>query len=163
MPAVTIQMAAAEATLHGEQWVPAALERVFAFFSDPHNLERLTPPFLRFRVLEVSTPAIGPGTEIRYRLRLHGLPLTWISRIEAWQPPHGFTDVQIRGPFRLWQHRHEFAAEDGGTRLRDIVRYRVPGARLWRAGLLCWVNGDLRRIFAYRQRAIARLFGSDVR
>jgi ligand-binding SRPBCC domain-containing protein len=144
--------------LCGEQWVPRPQQEVFAFFSDPSNLERITPPFLRFRVLAVSTPVLQEGTEIRYRLRLHGLPIAWTSRITEWHPPHGFTDVQIRGPYRLWRHRHEFVMEHHGTRLLDTVDYQVPFAQLLRALALTWVERDLEQIFTYRQQVIERLF-----
>jgi ligand-binding SRPBCC domain-containing protein len=131
---------------------------VFRFFADATNLEQLTPPFLRFRVRSMSTPTIQRGTEISYRLYLHGWPISWTSRIEAWDPPYGFTDVQIRGPFRLWHHDHEFTSEQGGTRLRDAVLYRAPFARLQRILRLSWVERDLEGIFRYRQQVIRRLF-----
>ena len=145
-------------TLQCAQWVPRPLEEVFSFFADAANLERITPPFLRFHVRAMSTPAIQHGTEISYRLRLHGLPIAWTSRIEEWEPPYRFTDVQIRGPFRLWHHHHEFASEPWGTCLRDTVHYRAPFAWIQRILRLSWVDRDLERIFRYRQQIIERLF-----
>ena len=146
-------------TLHCEQWVPQPRDEVFAFFADAYNLERITPPFLRFYVRSISTTTIQHGTEITYRLRLHRLPISWTSRIEVWEPPHRVTDVQIRGPFDLWHHQHEFAAVDHGTSIQDTVRYRAPCAWLRRFRLLSWVDRDLERIFTYRQQVIEQLFG----
>lgn len=159
MQAVTIVSELGHTTLRCEQWVSKPLDEVFTFFADAHNLERITPPFLRFSVRSMTTPAIQQGTKITYRLRLHGLPISWTSRVEEWEPPNGFTDVQIRGPFRLWRHRHEFIAERQGTRVRDTVHYRVPCARLLHILRLPWVDRDLEQIFRYRQQIIANLFG----
>ena len=155
---VSIMLEGEYTRLQCEQWVPRPLEEVFAFFADATNLERITPPFLRFHVRSMSTPTIQCGTEISYRLHLHGLPISWTSRIEDWEPPYRFTDVQIHGPFRLWHHDHEFISEQGGTCLRDTVHYRAPFARLQRILRLSWVERDLEQIFHYRQQVIERLF-----
>jgi uncharacterized protein len=162
MEPVSIICEAEHTTLRCEQWVPRPLEDVFAFFADAYNLERITPTFLRFSVRSMSTPAIQRGTEIAYRLRLHGLPVSWLSRIEAWEPPYGFTDVQVQGPFRLWHHQHEFTPQQRGTRIRDTVRYRAPCLWLQRTPVLAWVDRDLEQIFRYRQQIIARLFGDEM-
>ncbi len=95
------------------------------------------------------------GALIDYRLRLRGLPIRWQSEISDWDPPHRFVDEQRRGPYQLWHHTHEFAEVDGGTAVRDIVRYRVPGGVL--ADVL-FVRRDLRKIFGYRQEKLAALF-----
>lgn len=158
IPTVSILSKTEHTTLYCEQWVPRPLEEVFAFFADAANLERITPPFLRFHVRSMSTPALQPGTEITYRLRLHGLPVSWMSRIEEWEPPYRFTDVQIRGPFRLWHHRHEFTPEQQGTRIRDTVHYRAPCAWLQRTLRLSWIDKDLEQIFSYRQQIVQNLF-----
>ena len=113
------------------QWVPTAPDETFAFFADAWNLERITPPFLRFRIITPAPVAMGVGTLIDYRLRLRGIPVRWQTEITAWDPPRSFTDVQVRGPYRKWVHRHDFVAESGGTRVDDTVRYAVPGARWW--------------------------------
>jgi len=97
---------------------------------------------------------MGQGTRIDYRLRLHGVPLRWESRIEEWHPGRGFVDRQLRGPYRLWRHRHSFAARDGGTVVRDEVDYALPLGRLGELAHPLFVRRDLERIFAYRQRAV---------
>jgi len=159
MQAVSILPAGAHTTLRCEQWVPKPLGEVFAFFADAHNLEQITPPFLRFSVRSMTTPTVRQGTEITYRLRLHQLPISWTSRIEVWEPPYRFTDVQIRGPFRLWHHQHDFTPEHNGTSIRDTVHYRAPCAWLQHIPFLSWVDNDLQRIFTYRQQIIECLFG----
>jgi ligand-binding SRPBCC domain-containing protein len=134
-------------------WVSTPRAAVFPFFADPANLQRLTPPWLHFRVL-TSAPAVHEGLEITYRISLHGLPMRWVSQIQTFDPPRAFVDRQIRGPYRTWIHTHRFFDERGGTRLTDDVEFEIPFA--WLAG--AWVARDLRRIFAYRHEALLRHF-----
>lgn len=145
--------------LRCSQWVPAGIEDVFRFFSDPGNLERITPAFLHFRVRRVSSARIEEGTLLIYTLRLHGVPVLWRTRIEEWTPPHRFVDLQRFGPYALWHHTHTFEPEADGTRMRDVVRYRLHCTPLQSTPLLSWVHRDVRAIFEFRQRTIAGIFG----
>lgn len=144
--------------LEFEQWVPRPPAEVFPFFCDPRNLPKLTPDFLRFRILGVSTPDVRPGTLIDYRLSLHGIPVRWQSRIDVWEPDGRFVDSQTRGPYKSWRHTHEFEPHEGGTLLRDRIRYEMPfGA----AGALVAggrVAADVQTIFAFRRRKIDEIF-----
>ena len=110
--------------------VAAPLDDVFAFFADAFNLEAITPPWLNFRVLTAPPIDMREETLIDYKLRLHGLPIRWRTRIEVWEPPLRFVDRQLRGPYRLWRHEHTFVAEGDETLVRDQVDYRVPGGSL---------------------------------
>lgn len=141
-----------------EQWVGRPAEEVFAFFADAHNLERITPDFVHFRIVSVSTPQLHAGTTINYRLSLHGVPLRWQSRITEWDPPRRFVDVQTRGPYRLWEHTHELAPYDGGTVVRDRVRYALPFGAAGDLIASRLVARDVRAIFDFRRESIARLF-----
>jgi uncharacterized protein len=141
------------------QWVPRSLEEVFSFFSDAKNLEVITPPWVQFRILNMSTPQIEQGTLLDYRIKVKGVPMKWRTRIENWNPPHGFVDTQLIGPYSIWHHTHSFAEKNGGTEMKDRVLYRVP---LGRAGdlLLGWqIRKDVEAIFAYRQKTIDEMFG----
>ena len=138
------------------QWVPTPLDETFAFFADAWNLERITPPFLRFRIVTPAPIRMRVGTLIDYRLRLRGIPVRWRTEITAWDPPHGFTDEQLRGPYRKWVHRHDFRPEDGGTRFDDTVVYAVAGGTLVDRLI---VRPDVTRIFEYRRKVIGRLLG----
>jgi len=137
-------------------WLPASRDAVFRFFADARNLERLTPPWLHFRILTPGTIEIRTGTRIDYRIRLHGIPLRWQSMISGWDPPRQFVDEQISGPYRRWVHTHTFAEERGGTRVNDAVEFEVLAS--WATGWL--VMRDLRKIFAYRQETLGRIFGN---
>jgi ligand-binding SRPBCC domain-containing protein len=132
---------------------------VFSFFARAQNLEQITPPWLRFEVRATEPAQIGEGTRIDYRLRLHGLPVRWTSRIEEWDPGHSFVDRQLRGPYRLWHHRHTFAADGDGTIVGDEVHYALPLGRLGELAHALFVKRDLERIFDYRHAAVARRLG----
>jgi ligand-binding SRPBCC domain-containing protein len=137
-----------------ELWLPRPRDEVFQFFSDAANLEALTPPWLHFQILTPSV-VLRPGVRIDYRLRLYGVPLRWQSEITRWEPPDMFVDEQRRGPYRRWVHTHTFVDERGGTRVRDTVEFEAPFG--WLSGWL--VMRDVRRIFAFRTRALAQRFG----
>jgi ligand-binding SRPBCC domain-containing protein len=140
--------------LHAATVVAATLEETFAFFSDAANLERLTPPWLNFRIVTPQPIAMHEGAEISYRIVLYGMPIPWTSRIDVWEPGVRFVDRQIRGPYRWWHHEHRFEATANGTRVIDQVEY-VPRAA-WLTG---WkVRTDVERIFAYRGDALKTLF-----
>ncbi len=142
-----------------EQWVPRPPSEVFAFFCEPRNLEQLTPDFLRFRVLGSSTATLQAGTRIDYRLSLHGIPVRWQSRIDVWEPPHRFVDVQTRGPYATWRHTHTFVPHHGGTVMRDEIRYEVPLGAVGDFIAGARVARDVQEIFAFRRRKVAELFG----
>lgn len=129
-------------------------EELFPFFADPANLEAITPPSLKFRILACSTDRIQEGTEIDYVLRIRGFPVRWRTLITAWNPPHGFDDIQLRGPYRHWHHEHRFREEDGVTVATDHVTYSMFGGSLANRFL---VRPDLERIFDYRTEQLVRL------
>lgn len=141
-----------------QQILPTSRSAVFAFFADAANLEAITPPWLRFRILTPLPIEMRAGAEIRYRLTLHGLPVRWLTRITLWHPNECFVDEQIRGPYRLWHHTHTFERTRDGTRVRDTVRYALGLGPLGRLAHRTFVRRDVERIFAYRARAVARQF-----
>lgn len=132
---------------------------MFAFFSDAANLERLTPPFLGFTILTPQPIEMRSGTVIDYRIRLSGLPMTWRTLIEDYEPGVRFVDVQLRGPYRTWRHTHTFRDAEGGTEIGDRVAYELPLGPLGRLAHAVFVKRQLRAIFAYRAQVMADMFG----
>jgi ligand-binding SRPBCC domain-containing protein len=148
--------------LRRSQDVSRPRDEVFGFFSDAKNLEQITPDFLRFHILSADAHApVFEGMLIDYQLRLGGVPLRWQSRIESFDPPRGFVDVQTRGPYRSWRHVHAFEEILGGTRIVDEVDYELPLALLGSLAHALFVRRTLQRIFDYREATVRRLFGLE--
>jgi ligand-binding SRPBCC domain-containing protein len=143
--------------LEREQVVARPLDEVFRFFSMAANLERLTPPWLRFSVVTPEPIEMRSGTLIDYRLRVRGVPIRWRSRIEEWHENAKFVDRQLRGPYRLWHHTHEFESDGDRTLVRDRVDYALPFGPLGEVAHRVVVARDLRRIFDYRREVVGRL------
>jgi len=143
--------------LHRELWVPHPLPVVFNFFSRAENLEQITPPWMRFRILTPPPIVMKPGAIIAYALRVRGIPFRWLTEIERWNPPHEFIDVQSRGPYKLWRHEHRFLARNGGTLIADTVEYALPFGLLGRLVHRLQVARDLCRIFDYRAQQVQTL------
>ena len=144
--------------LEREQLLPHPVDRVFPFFAEARNLERITPPLLGFEVAGDEPIEMRAGAIIQYRLRLHGLPVDWLTRIDEWEPGVRFVDQQLAGPYRLWHHTHTFEQRGGSTLMRDTVRYALP---MWPLGELAMplVRRDLRRIFDFRRDSVGALLG----
>lgn len=140
--------------------LPGTIPDVFAFFRDPRNLEAITPPWLGFRITSGGDHPVREGSRFRYRLRLHGIPLAWESRIAEYVENSHFADEQVAGPYSHWYHRHSFRAVAGGVEMTDVVEYRLPLGPVGR--LVHWliVRRQLAGIFDYRARAIVNRFST---
>ena len=143
--------------LSARTWLPASPDTVFHFFSDPSNLEKLTPGWMKFRILTPLPIEMHNGTTISYRLRVHGFHISWKSEIRDWSPPFEFVDTQLNGPYRYWHHRHCFCESNGGTMVSDEIDYCPLGGRIVDR---LFVRRDLRRIFTFRTARLSELFSS---
>jgi ligand-binding SRPBCC domain-containing protein len=147
--------------LERQQWLEASRDGVFRFFAQAENLERITPPWLHFRIQTPQPIEMQVGTRIDYRIRLAGLPLRWRTHITAWEPGSRFVDTQERGPYRLWEHLHEFEVRGNGVLMTDRVRYALPFAPLDRIAHGVAVRAALAAIFDYRFRRVREIFAAD--
>ncbi len=136
--------------------VNAPLDKAFAFFADASNLARLTPPKLNFHMRTPAPVVMRRGTLLEYSLKVRGVPMRWKSLISDWQPGARFTDYQLRGPYALWRHEHEFVEDSGGTLVRDRVAYSLPFAPLGDIALPL-VRRDVEKIFEFRRAQVGRL------
>jgi ligand-binding SRPBCC domain-containing protein len=141
-----------------QQLIDRPIEDVFDFFASAVNLQEVTPDALDFKFLDPPPEGLQIGTRVRYRLRISGIPVTWVTRITEWDPPHGFADLQEQGPYRLWRHRHSFREIDRvRTLMTDEVEYKVPLGFLGELVRVLYVDAQLKQVFDFRERAFAAL------
>lgn len=139
-------------------WVGRSRPDVWALFDDPANLARLTPPSFRLR-LATGPATMTAGAVLDYRFRWLGIPIRWLAYVREYDPPYRFLDVQLRGPYARWEHRHRFLEEDGGTVIEDRVVYRLPFGGLGRLAHAVFVGRQLQALWSYRTRRLAELLG----
>jgi ligand-binding SRPBCC domain-containing protein len=149
--------------LHQEQYIPTTIEKAWKFFSLASNLDRITPPGLKFKTLtELTGNSLYDGMKIRYKLTpLMNITVTWETGIAAVREPHTFTDKQLKGPYVLWEHTHNFFPAEGGVKMVDEVRYALPLGWLGRLAHWITVRKKLDDIFAFRRAAIINIFGES--
>jgi ligand-binding SRPBCC domain-containing protein len=138
------------------QTLPIAPAKAFTYFADEKKFQRLTPPWLGFKVLKKSTPRLRAGTQLDYLMLFRGVPMHWQSRITEWEPPHRFSYVQLKGPYSFFKHEHFFAGaagKPGQTRMTDRVTFELPGM-IRHPFVEHLVKADIRRVFEYRRDTI---------
>ena len=144
--------------IHRSQFIDKPRDVVFSFFSKPENLESITPPYLHFKILNTLPVPMGKGQIINYKLKIRGISIKWNSLIKSYCPPFSFIDEQIKGPYSMWHHSHEFIEEKNGTRIVDNVKYKIPFGFIGKLINYFWVAKDLEKIFNYRQGKVNELF-----
>lgn len=146
--------------LKQEITIAAPVDEVWAFFSDPYNLEKISPGYMDFRIVQCPDgKELYDGMQIEYRVKpVLGIPLKWITLISNVVPGSSFTDVQATGPYALWEHTHTFEAAANGTRMFDQVIYALPLGILGQFAHGLFVQKQLKDIFLYRQGRIKELF-----
>jgi ligand-binding SRPBCC domain-containing protein len=147
-------------SLDQTQQIEAPLEEVFAFFSDPGNLARITPSWLSFRIHGAAPSALGEGSRIEYRIRWGLFRLRWVTRITRWRPSSEFQDTQEKGPYRTWLHTHRFSRRGSAVIMEDRVDYELPFGVFGRIAHRLRVRAQLEEIFDYRRKAIEQIFGA---
>ena len=161
--------------LQFEHWIPLPLEQVFQFFEDPKNLPQIMPVWMQVKLEQLaivlpSAPAgvnaAGAGSRLVASFRaVPFLPFRIRSeaRITSFSANEYFEDVQGRGPFQSWHHRHEFAPETRngipGTRVRDQVEYAIGFEPMGKFLNALFIAPQIRRTFAYRRQAVERVLG----
>jgi len=137
--------------LRSQITVESNLSDTFDFFANAENLNLITPAWLKFTIVSDTPIKMAFGTQIDYRLKIHGFPVKWRSEISLWEPPYRFVDTQIKGPYLMWSHMHTLdISSNGHTIVNDYVKYKVPFGMLTNR---LFVARDLRTIFRYRNDA----------
>ena len=155
----------ADHILERRLWLPRPRPEVFEFFADPASLSRVQPAWARPRWIAPPPLRLDAGAVLDFRVP--ALPVAWRVMIREWDAPYRFVDVQLRGPFARWEHRHRFVEgpRDGGaggapgTWIEDRVTYRLPGAALGQIAHALGAGRRVRALFDYRDRRLRELFG----
>lgn len=150
-----------EEVYSSEQYLPWSPEKIFPFFADATNLKRITPESVDFEIISGGTGALQKGSEMIYRVKVHGMKVKWKSVIEEWRPPHLFVDFQSEGPYHFWRHTHEFRPFAGGTLMVDRVRYVLPMGMLGNLLGGAMVRNELENIFQFRRHALIKILEND--
>lgn len=147
-------------TLEKEILVKAPRQQVWDFFSKPHNLVRITPAYMNFRIVDCpDTPEIYTGMLIEYRVSpVLRMPLKWVTEIKAVDAGSRFMDTQRSGPYALWEHTHTFSETPAGTLMHDKVDYALPMGPLGTLAHGLFVRRQLEALFTYREQRIRELF-----
>ncbi len=146
--------------LYREQQLQCDIDTAWSFFCNPHNLSQITPGDMGFTVLtEMKEGPIYPGMEINYTVSpLFGIPLKWRTRITSVDHQKSFTDFQERGPYKLWNHYHEFIPNENGVLMKDTVDYALPFGILGRIAHALLVKKKLEKIFDFRYNVLDEMF-----
>lgn len=147
-------------TLLRTQIIHTTLDEAWKFFSNPHNLARITPPSLDFRTLTEVPDEIYSGLMIRYRVRpLFSIPMEWLTEITHVVPRQMFVDEQRSGPYRIWHHEHHFRdLGDGRIEMLDRVTYQLPFGWLGNLAHPILVAPQVKKIFDHRIKAVDEIF-----
>lgn len=146
--------------LYREQQLNCSIETAWAFFSSPHNLSEITPESMNFVVLSpFQDEPIFKGMEIDYKVSpLLGIPMKWKTIISQVEDYKSFTDFQKKGPYKYWNHFHEFISNDHGVLMKDTVDYELPFGILGRITHSLFIKEKLKSIFDFRYRVLDDLF-----
>lgn len=142
------------------QLIPAQLDTVWDFFSDPKNLKIITPPYMKFEILTPVPDEMEAGLIIIYTVRpLWNIPMRWVAEITHIEPKKFFVDEQRFGPYKFWHHRHTFTPVEKGVLMSDLVYYALPIPLI--DGLVNrWIIAPrLKEIFEFRRNKIIEIFG----
>ena len=144
--------------LERKQLLPITLDEAWAFFSDPANLARITPPAMAFRMTSQPQDSTYAGQIISYTIRpLFGIAMDWVTEITHVDRPFFFVDEQRFGPYRFWHHQHRFTRVDGGVEMHDLVHYLLPHMQFTLLANRLIVAPRLRKIFDFRCQALQEI------
>jgi ligand-binding SRPBCC domain-containing protein len=143
-----------------EQFLPIDILQAWSFFSDAKNLSVITPPELDFKILtDLDNEEIYEGMLIDYTVKpLLGIPVRWQTEIIKIDKPEVFTDRQLKGPYKTWEHTHTFSEKDNGVIMKDQVKYQLPFGIIGRIANSLLVRKKIENIFNYRREVLKKIF-----
>lgn len=145
---------------NAEQFLPISIQKAWDFFSSAKNLAIITPPEMQFNILTKFDDAeIYEGMLIEYKLKpLLGIPVYWKTEICKVDKPYLFTDKELKGPYKIWEHTHTFIEKENGVLMKDQVKYELPFGILGQIAHTLLVRKKIENIFKYREKVLKKLF-----
>jgi ligand-binding SRPBCC domain-containing protein len=143
------------------QKIPVSLDKAWDFFSNPANLQAITPDGMGFKTISKHHGDIMyAGQIIEYTVKpILGIPIYWMTEITQVKDKEYFIDEQRFGPYSLWHHQHHFKTIEGGVEMTDIIHYKNPLGFIGRIANSLFVKKKLDTIFKYRFQKVEELFG----
>jgi ligand-binding SRPBCC domain-containing protein len=143
-----------------QQQLNCSIDRAWEFFSMPSNLAKITPQNMGFKVLDNFQPKeIHEGMIINYIIKpIFNIPIKWQTIITQVDFRKSFTDFQQKGPYKLWNHYHEFIVNEKGVLMKDTVDYVLPFGILGVISKHLLIGKKLESIFEYRKIVLDKLF-----
>ncbi|OSZ81019.1 hypothetical protein CAP36_07225 [Chitinophagaceae bacterium IBVUCB2] len=148
-------------SLKSIQKIPISLEKAWDFFSNPANLQAITPADMGFTIVSKHHgDAMYAGQLIEYTVKpVLGIPLYWMTEITQVKDKEYFIDEQRFGPYNLWHHQHHFKEIPGGVEMTDIVHYKNPLGIFGKIANTLFVRKKLNNIFEFRYKKVEEMFG----
>jgi ligand-binding SRPBCC domain-containing protein len=147
--------------LNRKQLLSTDIHTAWKFFTDPENLPKITPGYLKFKMTNRMDSEIYSGMLLYLKIKpVLSLPMKWVTEITQVYEPVWFVDEQRKGPYGMWRHKHIFKEADGGVQMEDIVDYAMPFGVLGRFVHFLVVAKKLEGIFDYRRKALDKIFNS---
>ena len=141
--------------------IDADLEGVWDFFSNPNNLEELTPRNMKFEIKDIDDKSMYAGKIISYSITpLASIPMTWVTEITHYKEKEYFIDEQRFGPYKFWHHLHKFTEEEGKTMMIDEVSFAYYGGFIGNLLQNYLITNRIKDIFQFRAKVISHLFKS---
>lgn len=136
------------------------LEDVWNFFSMPENLEKVTPEHVNFKTIGGKKgEVVYPGMIVQHQLApLLGIKMLWTTEIKQVKEQEYFIDEQRFGPYAFWHHQHWFEAVENGTKMTDILHYKVPYGIIGTIADALFVNKMVDEIFEHREEVFKKVF-----
>lgn len=148
-----------------EHLLPIDIDQAWDFFSSAKNLARITPPEMDFKILtQLDDKEVYEGMLIDYTVKpLFGVPLQWQTEIFRVNKPDYFTDRQLKGPYKIWEHTHSFIQKENGVLMKDEVRYQLPFGIIGRIAHAIFIKKKVESIFDFRGKALNKIFGNTIK
>jgi len=146
--------------LYSEQFIPVSPEKAWEFFSNPHNLNLITPNDMSFKIIGELPDKMYEGMFIRYKLKpMLNIGVNWVTEITHIKENEFFVDEQRTGPYKIWHHEHHFKPVNNGVLMTDKLYYDIGKGFIGSIAGALFVHNKVKNIFNYRFKKVEELFG----